>query len=413
MPKRVTRAAWFIGMRFVKQNAAKIAGMALAGASLCLVGGLAAGTGSRSGSGDCCRCHEDVCRQSTEKRYVHAPVLEEKCAVCHVDPAGTREDSVSKKIYDPDQITWLAKDFSQSMDHWFRLEPDYSGNTLIIRAEGGAKKFQQIETTLPDFASLPEIHDDHLPPSISDVRVKGVSRGVLLSATIGWRTDEAADSAVAYGQDDLGNMSPVDTTMTRDHEVVLTGLEPDQTYRFAAVARDMFGNESRSPEFTLSTARVFGGQGGEQSESGRAGGQLTIEKQIDKLSGQYLIRVSANHPVTTMLGIPAAGEKKESLKRTNSVVAEGLPEGHAPLSDPYMLTTKVCFTCHPETEGILSHPIDVYPKNGMLIPPDYRTLPDGRLSCMSCHMPHASDYEYRITRPSKKALCLGCHRNFG
>jgi predicted CXXCH cytochrome family protein len=118
--------------------------------------------------------------------------------------------------------------------------------------------------------------------------------------------------------------------------------------------------------------------------------------------------LTINQPVAIKLGFPNGRPKANN----SSSDAEPLPSQHLPLTDPYTLTITACINCHPKSIGKLSHPVDILPKKGMVIPPDYQTLADGRLTCMSCHVPHAANNPYRLTRENRKDLCLGCHRNF-
>ncbi|MBW2186551.1 MAG: cytochrome c3 family protein, partial [Deltaproteobacteria bacterium] len=49
---------------------------------------------------------------------------------------------------------------------------------------------------------------------------------------------------------------------------------------------------------------------------------------------------------------------------------------------------------------------------GMIIPPEYPLLENGRMTCMTCHQPHSSNNEARLLKEGKKELCTGCHTNY-
>jgi predicted CXXCH cytochrome family protein len=70
----------------------------------------------------------------------------------------------------------------------------------------------------------------------------------------------------------------------------------------------------------------------------------------------------------------------------------------------------VCRNCHQSQSGT-THPVNVLPPPGMIIPPEYPTLADGRITCASCHSTHSSDYEYLAIRAGKRELCVGCHKD--
>ena len=93
---------------------------------------------------------------------------------------------------------------------------------------------------------------DTAPPAISDVSV--LARGKQ-SATIAWKTDEAASSQVEYGKaPSYGSLSPPqpqnDPTSGSSgvitHAVRLTGLQSGTTYHFRVKSKDAAGNEAVS-----------------------------------------------------------------------------------------------------------------------------------------------------------------------
>jgi predicted CXXCH cytochrome family protein len=63
-------------------------------------------------------------------------------------------------------------------------------------------------------------------------------------------------------------------------------------------------------------------------------------------------------------------------------------------------------------KGSSSHPVNILPKPGMVIPPEYPLLADGRISCMSCHVYHGGNFEHRLVKPDKQSLCKGCHSDY-
>ncbi|HIJ77682.1 MAG: cytochrome c3 family protein [Desulfobulbaceae bacterium] len=361
---------------------------------------------------DCCKCHTEVCEDKLRKPYVHAPVLEKRCAVCHVDPTVSRVGAAEKRgKRGLAAIKWVARDFDMAKEHWFQLDPDLAGKTLVCRSEGLGNSMYELEVQLPqELRGVNAIENYKTPPEITNLQVKEVVKGMLLTATVVWDTDKPSDSTVLYGLDRLDNRSPVDSRLKLKHEMRISGLAAGKIYKVASVSKDLFGNIGNSAEISFSTAAPLNGAGNDLLQDKAIQETLLVEQELFRAAGKFLLKVTANQPVTTQVGLAPKAAKKADAPVMSSA---GLPAGHLPLADTYTITTAVCLTCHPVTKGILSHPINVYPKNGMVIPDDYRTLPDGRLSCMSCHEPHASEYEYRISRPTKKSLCLGCHKNFG
>lgn len=69
----------------------------------------------------------------------------------------------------------------------------------------------------------------------------------------------------------------------------------------------------------------------------------------------------------------------------------------------------VCLECHdPEGDGMdfHSHPYNVKPKKPLTS--KLELSPKGRLECISCHNPHATDSEH-LLRITQKFTCIGCH----
>lgn len=83
--------------------------------------------------------------------------------------------------------------------------------------------------------SQPSPLDSHPEPSaISIVRGPYLQLGTPESVVVRWRTDQASDSWVVFGDSptDLVN-SIADSTLSTEHEVLVSGLTPDTTYFYA------------------------------------------------------------------------------------------------------------------------------------------------------------------------------------
>jgi len=62
------------------------------------------------------------------------------------------------------------------------------------------------------------------------------------TAEITWITDEAADSTVAWGEDDALGQDSQQATAVTGHRVTLTGLSPETSYRYRVSSSDRQGN---------------------------------------------------------------------------------------------------------------------------------------------------------------------------
>jgi parallel beta-helix repeat protein len=88
------------------------------------------------------------------------------------------------------------------------------------------------------FTTLPP---DTTPPGIFSVTVSDIT---LNSATITWITDELSDSMVNWSiNPDLSDNSSIfDPELVKGHSIVLTSLNPDQTYYFEVTSADQNNN---------------------------------------------------------------------------------------------------------------------------------------------------------------------------
>ncbi len=368
-------------------------------------GGLAGGA---IGPEQCCACHREVCEDTASKRYVHAPVREKQCALCHIASTGADRMTVAKK--EESTVRWLPGGYPrQEMECWFSIPPALAGKKIILQADGQGKKTLRQEVQLPKFLEAEQLTAVTKPPEITDLTVDEVKQGVFLTARVTWKTDRVTDSAVLYGENEATRKNIVDPWLSKEHEVLLTDLQPRKTYTFSVASRDIFGNQKVSPPKTFSTHAFFSKPSIEKVKTTE---KVTVSGKYFRVDNRLFARFVANQPTTMRLGIldgPIHVSNKDSGLQNGK-----LPPGHLPLADPRFLNTGVCLTCHPQIKGVLSHPVDVQPKRGMVIDSgEYKLLGDGRLTCMTCHAPHASDNEARVVKSDKKKLCLGCHKNFG
>ena len=88
-------------------------------------------------------------------------------------------------------------------------------------------------------------------PNVGYVAFWGVNNTGI---TISWSTDVPATTFVAYGTTTaLGQLSPVQTTLTQSHGVVLTGLISGTTYYFVAESTTAGGSTGNSTVYSFTT----------------------------------------------------------------------------------------------------------------------------------------------------------------
>ncbi len=88
--------------------------------------------------------------------------------------------------------------------------------------------------------------NDSTPPVIYDIEVIGVTSS---SAEIHWKTDDRCRGKVYYDLDvPLGFMQDEPDSYTRQHEMILTGLQDNQTYKYAIEETNMASLTSTATE---------------------------------------------------------------------------------------------------------------------------------------------------------------------
>ncbi|MGE4580167.1 MAG: cytochrome c3 family protein [Desulfuromonadales bacterium] len=263
---------------------------------------------------------------------------------------------------------------------------------------------------LPLLASLPELADDGRPPQISRVEVEEVSLGVFVSVHISWETDEFADSSVLFGVGKLTEKSSSDFNLRKDHEMILSGLKKGKEYLFSAVSEDVFGNRAVSAPLTFSTHRDLLAKENPSDPYLPDSDNPDLTQRLRRAGDQYLLEVSARYPVVVSLG--KNSENRNGPHRLAQVPVSLNDSPHPPMQGEEVLNIHICFECHQNINEAMSHPVNILPPKGMIIPPEYPLLADGRMTCMSCHRRHGSDLPFRMIKSSRKELCIGCHVNY-
>ena len=355
----------------------------------------------------CLECHRATWEEAESMRFIHLPFQQKKCLHCHESRKARQQRRIEEKRKAEAEVTWLGRNPAPSKVQWLNFKADPYGATILVEAKGPGVGVRRQRVKIPPVDDLDPMPAAG-PPHISNLRVAEVERGIFLSARITWDTDQPATSLVRYGIKALNQNSGLDTSYKNHHEVVLTGIRANRTYRFRVESESMGGKKAVSGERQFSTAKAFRLDDKAAETFAVGDGELALEcKAFRGKDDQYILKVSASHPVAVSIGlVPDEKEKTYGSSGSGSEVVK-----HIITSDDLFVNITVCYTCHREYQKILSHPINVYPKPGMVVPAEYPTLDDGRISCNSCHAAHASDIRFRLIKSGKKELCIGCHKD--
>lgn len=336
----------------------------------------------------------------TASHYVHQPVGDGQCRLCHV--AAGHGAVAQTPAPNDSEVVWFATDYSLRTVHWFTLPAAFAGSPLSVVAHGphGGGRAKTFMPTLVEIPALPA--DDNLALTITDLRVVEVKRGVFLSARLQWRSSRLSQTACLYGEKEPRTACEGEDGWGTEHEVVLTGLAANKKYHFCAVAIDSQARRVVSPEISFSTARFFS-KTANMPHPSVPQTAFTLASQFWRSGDKIFVRFQSDRDVTLKLGHAVMAAEAHNT---------GLGQDHEALVDSHTLHVTVCYECHPQTKGKMSHPIDIRPKAGMHIPASGPPLINGKLTCLSCHQAHGSNNPYRLLTRTKKELCLSCHQNF-
>ncbi len=125
-----------------------------------------------------------------------------------------------------------------------------SANTLYhyrVRSKDAAGN----QAVSGDFSFTTQAPPDTTPPVISAIASSGIS---ATGATIGWTTNEPADTQVEYGLTTAyGSTTTLDTALVTSHSQALSGLSASMLYHYRVRSKDAAGNQAVSGDFSFTT----------------------------------------------------------------------------------------------------------------------------------------------------------------
>ncbi|MBU0909315.1 MAG: hypothetical protein KJ717_07070 [Proteobacteria bacterium] len=272
----------------------------------------------------------------------------------------------------------------------------------------GKSPLRQI-LTIPAANTMAKVENDQTPPGITDIKAD-VQQGILINSVITWQTDEKTNATVHFGIEDTGQTIDEKYSYATDHKITLPGLKNRSTYQVAITCQDIFGNSSTSPIFSFSTADISPLLASASENQKVSSDKIVLKNSFFTTNDKNIIlELTANQPVSIALGTAADEPADRQIILKKSGQSTDMTEEHISLTNKKYSSMTVCTTCHEGFNQQKSHPVNILPRGKTKIPPEYPTLPDGRISCMTCHINHAANIEYRLIKSSRKELCLGCH----
>lgn len=362
----------------------------------------------------CTKCHTEVTHGDYSKKNIHQPLFDKSCVVCHMERIAQKRLLESKQeLKLPKGVKLVARNPLPDANLWFQVPYDNVGSEIFmrIRPEYGRRVTKKIE--LLPIEHLRHLENDGVPPGISDIKI-AVQKGLFLTAHITWETNKPTRSGVSYGTENQLTDAPTEDNFSYTHTVELAPLKKNTLYQFKINSTDIFGNKESSDVLTFSTENPRSGIRNTRTATKTKEGEIDLTEKIYRRGNTLVFNLRSNQPVLVTM---YSDRKKKYFKSETERIKEEedkLKKEHAGFRSQLDLTNSICIACHRKKVKLaLTHPVNVFPKAGMTIPPEYPTLPDGRITCSSCHNRHASDIEQRRIKSGRKDLCTGCHKDMG
>ncbi len=352
---------------------------------------------------DCVECHQSLWDREISKQYIHPPFLKKQCRKCHIDDDNAV--SAARGFMSDADVNWLAGSRLNTNSHWFSVPHDKIDGDLLVDLQEPGHLCYRKKIKIPQFSKIRQLPNDHQPPKISGVKVVDLARGLFLHATLVWHTDKEASSQVIYGIRKMNKKTKLDSNLGTDHLVIVAGLRAGKTYTFRVVSHDLFGNVGHSDiSFTTARSKIHKKKFTEKKNR-KPAEKISIKYRLYRNKDNILLKFKTNKPVFVGIGT----KKKQQIPRNDIMKTRGPAPAKHNLKDLVSTTNKVCEQCHGKYVAKKNHPINIPISPGMAMPKDFFVLNNGDITCMTCHAAHASNFEYRLVRSSKRELCISCH----
>ena len=352
---------------------------------------------------NCIECHKGYADAELKKTFIHKPFLQKKCLFCHSPDWVDNAAESDGKAQFPLKTKKMGSGDNPALVHLFSIPKELAPNILFIETKYGLNKTFRTKLRVPPFDTLKSLSSDATPPKIFDIQVVEVQRSNLVTAKIRWKTNKLASSTLYYGTDEPDKHSAKPASYMSEHFVELYTLRPDETYNFLIRVEDIYGNTRESTVYSFSTDKSYKVSGDERRVDSQA--PMRLNSDIYRSEDNYLIRLEATQPVSMEIATYDMPSFPLLRKKSNET-----PANHIPLKNIYETSLLICETCHQAPNDKFSHQVHFRAKLGSNIPPEYPRLPNGQISCLTCHVQHASDNQFHLRKSAVRKLCVGCHK---
>ncbi len=354
-------------------------------------------TGTCHAASRCVKCHEKLFNTKISEHTVHRPFMEQRCDVCHEQklPQQAAQETTTWKMSGelnkgtnliPLSALWQNYEIVvrlQDMSGLYRIDK----KLIFDRLEG-------LKTT--KYMSQNEI----LNPQVNDVH-----RDIFISASLTWDTPCPSRCEIHYGTDGSPDEILYETTYSIHHHIEIQGLKKGREYHAFIRAEGINHETTESQQVSFNTKKETVASS-HPSKGGKPAGNsgLTINKAaLVKIGSKPFLMLDLNRNALVRLGL----NNSTHISHDVSDTVTSARAWHPKLLSLYEAGYLNCKKCHKNSDRD-SHPVNIRLLPEMNPPKDFVTAM-GKVTCVSCHDPHGSQYAFSLRR-NNTALCQGCHK---
>lgn len=367
-------------------------------------------------SEQCIECHQEILNSAEVDMVTHRPVAQKQCELCHIlnstEAVITESFLQDQWIIKTDsrvEMEWLAESFVESTQQVALLPLDMCDTELTIKLWFKNRQKIQDHIILPSVSMIPQKVSKQ-QPIISELHLQHYNDQLLSRATLHWETNVPCRCQILYRTDNEEYTKQEDDFYTVAHNQEIKNFSAVNAH-VAIQCDDTFQQHTDHPFVRLTRLALKTDDELDQINQH----STRYSTQLFRIGDSIELSMETQQPVTIALGRVKPTKQLEPHLEPIQQPADQLTntiKGHPILSDKKQINTTICFKCHDNTSEGTSHPINVLPPPGMIIPREYPLLSDGRLTCMTCHSAHSSDNKARLLKGGNKELCTGCHTNY-
>ena len=385
--------------------------------------------------GKCLECHQNVLDSMQQQPFIHAPVGNKQCTTCHT---GAISDNMASATPDQSQtpttiiaalddsapIHWLAETFTPATEHFALLPQNCANGALTLEIWSTEREKLQFDIDVPPFNTLSSLPQP-AQPGLNQIHLHDYNSALLSRATLSWFTDTPCRCRISYGDSGEEYSIGEDDLFALQHRMVLRNFREQHLFHIDCL--DPFGRELNSKTQKITSVPL-------QTHPATINSAPLMQQQITtnfhRMGQQIWFALRSPQEISVSIGtikqLNEVEQKADTMIDPTTIPPEAPgviiatrnennnqeTDEHKGLLTNHALNTNICYQCHQNMREGISHPVNVVAPLGMIIPRDYPLLPDGRMSCMSCHTVHAGSDYYRLRKDSKRELCIGCHVNY-